>query len=67
MDLAILALIAVACFLALFARLICIYNLINQAVTDRQLNQLKRRAAHIENSLAVIGGIALVFLIFTQP
>ena len=67
MDVAILALIAVTCFLALFFRLFCIYNLISQAVTDQQLNQLKRRAAFIENSLAVVGGIAIVFLIFTQP
>ena len=67
MDVAILALIAVTCFLALFFRLFCIYNLISQTVTDQQLNQLKKRAACVENCLAVVGGIALVFLIFTQP
>ena len=67
MDVAILALIAVTCFLALFFRLVCIYNLISQTVTDRQLNQLKRQAARIENSLAVVGGIAIVFLIFMKP
>ena len=67
MDVAILALIAVTCFLALFIRLFCIYNLISQTVTDHQLNQLKRRAAFIENSLAVVGGIAIVFLIFMKP
>ena len=67
MDVAILALIAVTCFIALFFRLFCIYNLISQAVTDQQLNQLKKRAARVENCLAVVGGITLVFLIFTQP
>ena len=67
MDVAILALIAVTCFLALFFRLFCIYNRITLAVTDCHLNQLKKRAARVENCLAVVGGIALVFLIFTQP
>ena len=67
MDLAICALISVTCFLALFLRLFYLYNRITLAVSDCQLNQLKKRAACVENCLAVVGGITLVFLIFTQP
>ena len=67
MDLAICALISVTCFLVLFLRLFYLYNRITLAVTDCHLNQLKKRAARVENCLAVVGGIALVFLIFTQP
>ena len=67
MDLAICALISVTCFLALFLRLFYLYNRITLAVSDCQLNQLKKRAARVESCLGIAGGIAIVFLIFMKP
>ena len=67
MDLAICALISVICFLALFLRLFYLYNRITLAVSDYQLNQLKKRAARVESYLGIAGGIAIVFLIFMKP